>query len=187
MQQTDRQFEKKDFTLEPLPRGTYENCSFLSCNLSNADLSAFNFIECQFSGCNLSMAKLHRTSFRDVNFIGCKMLGLHFDHCEAFLFSAVFENNVMDFCSFYQLPLKKTMFKKCSLRESDFTEAELYHASFDECDLALATFVNTNLEKADFRTAFNYALNPEQNRMKGARFSQQGLAGLLDKYQIEID
>ena len=43
------------------------------------------------------------------------------------------------------------------------------------------------LEKADFRGAFNYSLDPELNRIKGARFSPAGLAGLLGKYGIRID
>jgi hypothetical protein len=43
------------------------------------------------------------------------------------------------------------------------------------------------LEKADFRTAFNYSINPETNRIKKAKFSKEGLNGLLDKYDIEIE
>jgi len=39
----------------------------------------------------------------------------------------------------------------------------------------------------DFRTSVNYSLDPERNRIKKARFSLSGIAGLLDKYDIEID
>ena len=49
-----------------------------------------------------------------------------------------------------------------------------------------ATFDNTILEKVDFKTSFNYAIDPEQNRVKKARFSLVGVAGLLDKYGVEI-
>ena len=58
---------------------------------------------------------------------------------------------------------------------------------FRECDLAQAVFDQTILEKADFRTAFNYAFDPEKNRLKAANFSLSGLAGLLQKYQINIE
>ena len=46
---------------------------------------------------------------------------------------------------------------------------------------------NSNLEKADFRTAANYSFNPELNKMKKTRFSLSGLPGLLAKYDIEIE
>ena len=58
---------------------------------------------------------------------------------------------------------------------------------FNNCDLTKATFENTIIEKADFRTSFNYSINPEINRIKKAKFSLSGIAGLLDKYDIEID
>jgi hypothetical protein len=43
------------------------------------------------------------------------------------------------------------------------------------------------LEKADFRTSYNYSINPEVNRIKKAKFSTAGIAGLLCKYDIEIE
>jgi len=33
----------------------------------------------------------------------------------------------------------------------------------------------------------NYSIDPELNKIKKARFSTQGIAGLLDKYDIEIE
>jgi uncharacterized protein YjbI with pentapeptide repeats len=59
-------------------------------------------------------------------------------------------------------------------------------ASFHGCDLLGATFLQTNLEKADFRNAVNYSLDPDQNKVKKARFSAEGLGGLLQKYGIEV-
>ena len=81
----------------------------------------------------------------------------------------------------------KTNFKDCQLREIDFSEADLSNSSFIDCDLSQAIFQNTNLEKADFRSALYYSIDPENNRLKGAKFSAAGIAGLLDKYQIKIE
>ncbi|WP_086936325.1 pentapeptide repeat-containing protein [Chamaesiphon minutus] len=58
---------------------------------------------------------------------------------------------------------------------------------FENCDLTDAIFQYTILEKADFRTAYNYSIDPELNRIKKAKFSRSGIAGLLDKYDIDID
>ncbi len=85
------------------------------------------------------------------------------------------------------MSLKKMKFKNCNLREVDFSAADLTEASFDGCDLLGATFDDTNLEKADFRNALNYAFNPDQNRIKKAKFSVNGLPGLLHKYDIQIE
>ncbi len=73
------------------------------------------------------------------------------------------------------------------MQEVDFTESDLSGSSLDNCDLSGALFENTNLEKTDFRSAFNYTINPETNRLKKARFSLQGIAGLLEKYGIVIE
>ena len=45
---------------------------------------------------------------------------------------------------------------------------------------------NQIIEKADFSTARNYALNPAANRLKKARFSRYGLEGLLTGLGIEV-
>jgi hypothetical protein len=37
------------------------------------------------------------------------------------------------------------------------------------------------------RTSYNYSINPEVNRIKKAKFSTTGIAGLLHKYDIEIE
>ena len=83
--------------------------------------------------------------------------------------------------------MKVATFHKCILHEVDFTETDLTAAIFDECDLSGAIFTDSILEKADFRTAFNYTIDPESNKMKKAKFSSHGIAGLLTKYGIKID
>lgn len=73
------------------------------------------------------------------------------------------------------------------MQETDFVECDLTDSVFDNCDLAHAMFDRTVLEKVDFRTAYNYSLDPETNRIKKAKFSVSGISGLLGKYGIEIE
>lgn len=183
----DKTFAKTDYSKSPLQIGDYENCIFSDCNFANADLSDINFYECRFISCNVSMAKLMKTAFRDVQFKDCKLLGLHFQNCSDFLFSVSFENCILNLSSFYQRNLKKTIFKNSSLQETDFTEADISNSVFDNCDLAMAIFDHTVLEKADLRTSYNYSIDPELNVIKKAKFAVAGIAGLLDKYDIEIE
>jgi uncharacterized protein YjbI with pentapeptide repeats len=85
------------------------------------------------------------------------------------------------------MKLKMTTFRNSNLHEVDLTECDLTGSVFDNCDFMRATFENSIIEKADFRTSFNYSIDPEKNRIKKAVFSLTGIAGLLDKYDIEID
>jgi uncharacterized protein YjbI with pentapeptide repeats len=115
------------------------------------------------------------------------MLGLRFDTCNAFGLSFSFDGCQLNHSSFYKMKIKKTVFKNTQLHEVDFAEADLSNAVFDNCYLTQAVFDHTIIEKADFRTAYNYSINPENNKIKKAKFSIQGISGLLDKYEIDIE
>jgi hypothetical protein len=50
--------------------------------------------------------------------------------------------------------------------------------------LKRAIFENTNIEKVDFRSSYNYVINPEIHNVKKAKFSLSGLIGLLAQYAL---
>jgi fluoroquinolone resistance protein len=183
----DKTFTKADIKEQQLPKGEYEHCSFEHADLAGADLSGIHFINCRFTGCNLGLVKLSGTALNDVQFKGCKMIGVQFDQCSPFGFTVRYEDCMLDDASFYKLKMKKTVFKNSQLRRVDFTETDLSAASFALCDLALAKFDHTILEGADFREAYHYSIDPSINKMKKAKFSQSGLEGLLEKYELVIE
>ncbi len=180
-------FEQVDFTEEAFSKGEYEQCKFINCNFPGIDLGNTAFAGCTFIGCNLSLALLHKTAFREVEFRDCKMLGLHFEQCNAFGLAFGFDHCQLQHASFYQVSIRKTVFKHTRLVEVDFTGCDLTEAVFDDCDLSGATFDHSILEKADFRKATDYTIDPATNKIKKAKFSLSGLPGLLRKYDIEID
>ncbi len=184
---TDKTFEKGDCKETGLEKGEYENCNFNNCDFSNTDFSEILFVDCSFTSCNLSLVKMNKTVFRDITFKDCKLLGLRFDDCSEFGLSFSFDNCTLNHSSFYQVKIKKTLLKNSQLQEVDFTECDLTNSVFDNCNLAGAAFENTILEKADFRTSYNYSIDPEMNRIKKARFSLPAVTGLLNKYDIVID
>tara|TARA_R110001632_G_scaffold12153_23_gene42699 strand:- start:937 stop:1269 length:333 start_codon:yes stop_codon:yes gene_type:complete len=96
------------------------------------------------------------------------------------------QESALDLTSFVGLKLDNTHFDSCPLKEADFTEAILTGAHFKDCDLNRTTFNQTNLEKADFTTARNFQIDPEKNKLKGAKFSKDNVGGLLTKYKINI-
>ena len=72
------------------------------------------------------------------------------------------------------------------MHEVDFSLSDLNAAKFEDCDLFQATFFETNLTKADLSSSHNYSIDPENNQIQKARFSLDGLPGLLEKYQLVI-
>mgnify|MGYP000692907715 CR=1 FL=1 len=114
------------------------------------------------------------------------MIGVKFNECDPFLLQLSFTDCQLNFSSFYQLKTPKTKFVNCNLQEADFTESILSNSIFDNCDLKRANFSRTNIEKSDFETSFNFEINPEENKIKGAKFSRSSIDGLLVKFGIII-
>jgi fluoroquinolone resistance protein len=182
----NKSFENIDFSKEPLAIGDYEECTFTRCDFTEAILNEFAFIECKFIGCNLSNAKVESASFRGVSFSSSKLIGVDFSVSNSSMISVRFEDCILDYVSFARLPLKKTEFHNCSLIHAFFDDADLSSSKFIGCNLENAAFGKTNLEKADLSTSYNYIIDPENNRIRKAKFSLPGLPGLLTKYDISI-
>ncbi len=180
-------FEQIDFTTAPFVPGIYEDCTFKHCNLSGVDLSHTKFYSCSFDTCNLSLCKVNHTVFNEITFKHTKLLGLRFDSCNEFGLVLNFENCIIDHASFHACKIPKTLFKQCQLHGTDFTETDLSGVQFERCDLLDAVFSHSKLEKADFRTAFNYQINPTINNLKKAKFALSGISGLLTYLDITID
>jgi len=49
-----------------------------------------------------------------------------------------------------------------------------------------AHFERSILKKVDFRTAYYFNIDPENNYLQGAKFSLENVSGLLTKYQVDI-
>lgn len=180
-------FDQSAVSKNPLKTGEYEQCTFRNINFEHGDFSGFVFNECEFIGCNLSLIKLTHTAFREVIFNECKMAGLHFSDCNGFNLKFSFENCILNHSVFYKTDIRKTSFTSCQLTEVDFAECNLSSAVFTDCNLSGAIFDNTDLEGADFRTSFNYQINPTVNRLKNARFSRNEVHGLLHNFKIKIE
>jgi len=181
------EFKGINYTIIPFIRGDYDNCHFINCNFSENDLSNNQFVECHFLNCNFSLSKIKNTALKNVYFEKCKMIGLNFSECDPFLLELKFTECQLNLASFYKLKLKNTNFINCKLNETDFVETDLTNAIFDTCDFKLAIFEKTLLVKADFSTSHHYSIDPEINNIKKAKFSKNGLAGLLEKHQLILE
>lgn len=164
----------------------YYNCSFKNCQFTQADFSQFIFEDCVFEDCDLSMLSVNKTALRQVHFKSCKILAVHFEDANSFSLQLSFEDCSLNFSFFTQLNIEGIVFKNCSLEGVDFTESKLAGAIFDHSNLKDAIFEYTDLRQANLSTAYNYRIQPEQNTIKQAIFGRDGLAGLLQDYDIII-
>jgi len=181
----DKQF--KNLNAQNMPvLGEYESCTFKNCDFSGCNMEQFAFLETSFYDCNFSAALVSNAALKNVHFYDCKLMGVHFDHCNPFLIEMAFTGCLLNMSCLYGLKLKNTRFIDCTMHEVDLGNADLNGAVFKNCDLQKAIFDNTNLEKADFSTAYNYNINPNNNKLSKAKFSKDGLAGLLGYLKIEI-
>lgn len=180
-------YEGKDFTSNRLPKAEYDQCTFINCNFSGGYLDNTDFLECRFEDCNLSNANLKNTLFREVAFIHSKLMGLQFEDCSDFLLSFRFRDCILDLSSFYGMTMKNTLFESCRLSGTEFTETNLKSAGFGNSNLENTRFKDCDLQGADFTTAYNFTIDPEKNQLRKARFSREGVVGLLRKYDIVVD
>ncbi len=159
---------------------------FKQCSFNNANLGNNKFIDCTFEYCDLSLCKLTNSALSNALFKDCKILGVNFHECSDFLFSAEFQKCILDHSSFTGKKMVKTRFESSSLKEAVFTQANLNGSVFKDCDLDRTVFHRTDLTSVNFTSAYNFDIDPDNNTLKKAIFTADGLKGLLTKHQLKI-
>lgn len=182
----DKTFEKSVLIDGQINDREFDGCTFRNCDFSGSTFSGCTFVDCEFLDCNLSMAKFPKTGLKTAVFRNCKLLGIRFDACDDFLFNVSFFDSTLDYSWFIGKKMPKTLFSNASLKGVNFSNADLSSSDFAGSDLADAVFDETKLDGADCSSARNYRIDPQFNSLKKAKFSLDGLHGLLDKYQIDI-
>ena len=185
----EEQFSKLDQADLFADNATFEDCTFDTCLLQNVDFSGCKFINCQFTGCDLSNIKVVGTAFQEIYFSNCKMIGIQFDTINPLLFEVSFtqlhvRSNIF-LCRYGQILSLRQKSVPCSMQI--LTEAKLQDSVWIGSDLLNAAFDQTVLNEADFRHASNLKLNPNQNQIRRAKFSQDALPGLLTDFDIIIE
>ena len=78
-------------------------------------------------------------------------------------------------------------FKGSILKDCNFFETNLAGADFNACNLEGSLFEQCDLSEADFRNAEKYSINPDQNKLKGAKFSLPEVLSFLAPLDIIIE
>lgn len=180
-------FVKIQLAGEDLSNKEYSNCVFKSCSFDNCDFSGSIFIDCKFIDCKLSNSILSNCSFQGFSFEKSKLLGISFISIDPLLIDWSFLDCHILICDFSELNIKATKFIGCELKEVDFINTNLMNADFSDSSLNLCKFISSNLSGANFIGASNYFINPMENKLKAAKFSNPEVLSLLAPFEIKIE
>ena len=164
----------------------FECCTFNDCDFSQCNFIGVVFIDCIFNDCLFSGAKINHVALRSVFFNRCKMEEVNFAMCDKLIFEVHFKECVLDFSKFYTLKIKGTTFIDCSLVAVDFMNTDLTEVAFDNCDLYRSEFAKAIANKSNFKTSYNYTIDPTKTKLKKAIFSLNEVKGLLFKHELVI-
>ena len=164
----------------------FDNCTFYNIDFTDCTFQTVTFVDCNFFDCNFKDTKINYVSLRGVWFTKCNFTNVNFAMTDQVIFEFHFKDCLLDYAQFYALKMKKMQFINCSMIAVDFMESDLTEVLFDNCNLRRAVFIDTIANKADFSTSYDYAFDPEKNKIKKAIFSVNGLKGLLEKYDIVV-
>jgi len=163
----------------------FYSCKIVGLEFNNKSLKNSIFNECEFIHCNFSNTEFIDLSIRASNFLNCKLLGLDLSTLNSF-FDNHFEDSQIKLTSFYQMKLSGIQFKNTDITESDFNSTELKNAKFLNSDLRETSFDMAVLDKADFSTARNYLINPNNTSLKNAVFSLPEAISFLKAIGIKL-
>jgi len=168
----------------------FESCCFNKCDFSAAEFDACKFTDCEFVNCNLSNIQFSNSVLHDLCFEGSKLIGVDWTKAkwpQVKLTSTLkFYQCNLSLNNFFEINLIDAVFEECKLTETDFRGADLMGASMCYCDFEKSLLQHCNLTKVDFTGAFNYSINPLENKISKAKFSFPEVLGLLQDFDIEI-
>ena len=169
----------------------FDNCQFHQCDFTECEFKRCKFTDCEFIKCNLSNIKIPFSNFTNTAFEDSKVVGINWAQAQWPLIKLaspiVFYRCNMNFSSFMGLSLSEIVIEDCKAEEVDFRETNLSGANLAYTDFNKSQFVHCDLTKTDFTEATGYNIDPNQNKIKQAKFSFPEVIALLNHFDIEIN
>jgi uncharacterized protein YjbI with pentapeptide repeats len=182
----DKEYNNHNYGVDEVNFKEFECCTFNQCTFSACNFMDVTFIDCVFNDCIFNEGKINHVALRTVTFNRCEIKDVNFAMCNKLIFEVRFNDCDLDFSKFYTLKIKGTPFINCSLIAVDFMATDLTEVLFENCDLYRAEFAKAIANKANFKSSYNYTIDPKTTKLKKAIFSLEGLKGLLYKHEIIV-
>jgi fluoroquinolone resistance protein len=184
----DQTFSNVECQRQEIRDKEFFHCTFVQGSFQETAFTRCRFSDCTFQGCDLSLIKVTDCGFTNTRFQDSQLIGVNWTEAAwsrtGFLNPIGFVRCAISYGTFMGLALKKLTLRGCVARDVDFSEANLTQADCTGTDFVDSRFWHTNLSKADFTGAINYAIDPTLNVVKKAKFSLPEAMSLL--YSLDI-
>jgi len=186
----DNEFRALEFKQEELMGVRFYDCTFISCDFSETRFRDCKFSGCTFEGCNLNMIQVLDCEIADARFTGCRLLSVNWTEASWPKIKRAgvlhMEECALNHSTFIGLALPRSVMRNCMAKDVDFRDANFSESDFTHTDFNESLFSATNLEKADFSHARNFAIDPGQNTIRKAKFTMPEATALLYAMDIQI-
>lgn len=164
----------------------FEDCTFENCRFTEMIFENCRFLDCIFSGCSISACKPIDSKYSEIIFKDSKIMG--FDWTKARGVSQLtFERCDISYSNFSYVKLHNLKLLECISKDVNYNGADLSLGVFTKTDFANSVFSNNNLTGADFRKAFNYAIDFKFNKLVKTKFSLPEAISLLNSIDIILE
>lgn len=182
----DREFADVHVEKSEIEDTAFRNCKFINCRFSECGFVDCVFEKCLFDRCDLSLLGVAHSSFRNTYFLASKVIGINWTQASNPA-SIHFKDCVINYSVFFGMSLARMKMLHCVAHEVNFADANLTGAILRETDFRKSVFSNTNLTRADFREAENYAIHPNHNTLKKTIFALPEAISLLSTLDIILE
>jgi uncharacterized protein YjbI with pentapeptide repeats len=166
----------------------FYGCQFTECSFLETTFGHCKFVDCEFADCDLSLCRVKGCTFSNTVFTKSQVVGVNWTEASwprgGLLRGIDFFDCAISHSTFLGLSLRQISICGCVAHNADFAEADLSRATCTGTDFADSRFLQTDLTEADFAGARNYAISPNMNVLKKARFSLPEAISLL--YGLDI-
>lgn len=179
-------FEKTDFKNQVISEIEFYKCEFVSCIFVKSVFDKCVFEKCEFRNCDLSVVDFAESALIDAEFTDSKLIGIDWTKARKPIYID-FLKCVLNDSSFYKLDLRSRKIESCTAHNVDFEEINLSKAICSRTDFLGSKFNGADLSEADFTEAVNYSIDPNNTKIKKAKFSHPEVLNLLDAWDIIIE
>ena len=183
---SEEQFARLSLTGQTVTGKTFEKCTFDKCSFVECRFDHCTFVDCMFTASMVSAIDVKTATFLETTLQDSKIMGMEWSKA-AKVRGLRFEKCDLQLCGFSFLKLKHFVLKDSKAVECNFMESDCTDADFSGTDLDKCIFQRTNLTSANFRKAFNYAIDFKNNTLKKTKFSLPEASSLLGGLDIVLE
>lgn len=177
----DHTFTDEDFSAQTLSKIRFTDCTFVNCNFENTRMLDCQFVECRFQKCNVVATRFANSSLNQVRFEGGRAMGVDWSVVRGLTLDLGFDSVKLDYSSFVDLNLRRTVFKDCSMLEVVFDGCDLRNTRFAGSRLTGARVRQCDVRGADFRKTEGCAIDHESCTVKATLVDMDTAALVLKR------